>query len=179
MSEISKTGDGLAIVVDSSYSPHHNWMSLASWYSIRQNLPDAKVIVTVTRGLHGSELFTWPWRVNANFFQRNSKVDAVEAAKKKGLLGDYKMCLKIEPDVMAVRTFDPDWIGPYPVSEDCFATFVTYREGCGGFVLSRWINRTDPPFTNASQVFATDKLTVNEKRVFEIWEKLSRLAAAL
>lgn len=179
MSEITKTGEGLAIVVDSSYSQHHDWMSLASWYSIRKNLPDAKVAVAVTRGLHGSELFQWPWRFGVDFFQHSNKLNPMEVAKKRGLFEDTVMQMQFEPDVMAVRAFDPEWIGPYSVKEDCFATFVTYREGCGAFVPSKWINRKEHPFVGATQAFAKGDLTVNEKRVFEIWEKLGLLTSAL
>lgn len=179
MTEISKTGEGLAVVIDSSYSQHHDWMTLASWYSIQKNLPDAKVIVAVTRGLHGSELFTWPWRFGAIFFQHSNKLDPVKIAESRGFLEGTIMQIKIEPDVMAVRPFDPEWVGPYSVKEDCFATFVSYREGCGTFVPSKWINRKERPFVGATRAFARGDLTVNEKRVFEVWDKLGLLTSAL
>lgn len=179
MPEVTKTGEGLSIIVDSSYSKHHDWMSLASWYSIRKNLPDAKVTVGVTRGLHGSELFAWPWRFGVDFFQHSNKYNVMEVARSRGFFEDSIMQIKIDPDVMAVRSFNSEWVGPYSVKEDCFATFVSYREGCGAFVPSKWINRRDNPFTGAMKAFAKGDLTVNEKRVFEIWEKLSLLANTL
>lgn len=181
MSEISKTGEGLNILIDASYSEHHEWMTLASWYSIRKNLPDAKVAIAVTRGLHSAMLYEWVYRSRAEFFQHSSEVDPLKVAVERKMLDeDPKLLLKMEPDVIAVRPFDADWIGPFDVKEsDCPATLVSYLQGCGKFVLSEWIHKKERPFEMALRRFGTNSITVNEKKVFEIWERVNALSAVL
>jgi len=179
MNNISKTGDGLSILIDSTYSSHHNWMSLASWYSVKKNLPDAQVVVSVSRGMPDSELFGWTHRVRANYFQYSNNENPMEIAENRGFISNTNTCVSVSPDVMAVRAFNSDCFGPYSVKEDQDSTLVSYREGCGNFVLGKWINKKEHPFGSSYNFFSTNGLTVNEKKVLDIWKGMSRVSIVL
>jgi hypothetical protein len=57
--EISSTGDNLNILIACDYLRHHNWMSFLCWYSLKKNLPDAKVYVASQRRIMEYNLFQW------------------------------------------------------------------------------------------------------------------------
>lgn len=58
-------------------------------------------------------------------------------------------------------------------------SLVCYEKGCGRFVTSKWIDKIKGcPFGKASR-FKTDSLSVNEKRILDLWKKLAPLYKAI
>jgi hypothetical protein len=56
---------------------------------------------------------------------------------------------------------------------------VTFDKGCGRFVTAKWIDKKKGcPFGKALR-FQTDSLTVNEKRILDLWKKLAPLYKAI
>jgi len=56
---------------------------------------------------------------------------------------------------------------------------VTFEKSCGRFVTSKWIDKNKGcPFGKANR-FQTDSLTVNEKRILDLWKKLTPLYKAV
>tara|TARA_Y100000034_G_scaffold117749_1_gene157565 strand:- start:14526 stop:15227 length:702 start_codon:yes stop_codon:yes gene_type:complete len=56
---------------------------------------------------------------------------------------------------------------------------VTFEKGCGRFVTARWIDKNKGcPFGKAGR-FQKDSLTVNEKRIIDLWKKLAPLYKAV
>lgn len=55
---------------------------------------------------------------------------------------------------------------------------VSLEKGCGRFVTTKWIDRKGCPFGKANR-FYTDTLTVNEKRILNLWKKLAPLYKAV
>ena len=162
MSRISPTGKGLNIVISCEYTPLHDWMTFASWYSIYKNLPDAEVGVFCKRTNIVGNLFEWKSKTKIPFVHYSQEFQAPEGV------------LLIEPDVMAINTFDPATPEPVDVKIDGAATFVSYLNGCGSFVMSQWINTTRNPFGMASR-FYSDNLNLNEYRVLKLWEKCHKI----
>jgi len=140
----------LVIAIKCECMPAHDWMSFASWYSISKRLPDAKVEVQATLTV---PIFGWARKVGVKI-TRNS--DAL---------------FNIGPSVMAVR----DFYGDFSIASsksDTQTTFVDYSDGCGDFVVEKWINKTDVPFGGCLRRFGSHKkLTVNEMAVLEFWER--------
>jgi hypothetical protein len=146
------TGNGLRIFITCNYLPHHDWMTFISWYSIKKNLPDAKVVISCDKSkFTRTPVFEWVKKVNVDFTY----------TKQAGGISIF--C-----DVMAIR----EWISKEIIEAKStnVATFCTYRNGCGNFVMSDWINSLVPPF-DKSEIFKKDDMTINEARVLEIWKK--------
>lgn len=150
---ISPTGKNLNILINCQYCRHHDWMAFVSWYSIYKNLPDSRVKLCLKDKDLGEVLFAWPQKCDLEVI--------------KQIPDNYFI---IEPHVMAVSTYDPESIGPIDAKKDEIATFVSYLNGCGKFVLSDWINSIRSPFVMADR-FYSDNLTLNEYRILKIWEK--------
>lgn len=55
---------------------------------------------------------------------------------------------------------------------------VSFNKGCGRFVTEKWIDKKGCPFGKAGR-FQTDSLTVNEKRILDLWKKLTALYKAV
>ena len=75
----------------------------------------------------------------------------------------------ISPDVMVLDRY----IGAKIVSSKSseLATFVSYLEGCGRFVFSEWIDKSEVPFGEIAKRFIQEKITVNESRIIKLWER--------
>lgn len=151
---ISPTGDGLNIAIKCNYLPHHNWMVMASWYSLLKNLPDAKFVIVCDKSQGGNiELFKWCVKLDLDFYYGTK----------------HKYDYEINCDTMAVR----EWKG----FEICSATseetstFVHYRDRCGDFVLADWIDSIEAPFARTDD-FYKGGMAVNEWKILELWKKL-------
>ena len=156
----------LKFAINCEYVPHHNWMSLASYYSIQKLLPKSEIIVLCKRKFPTRDLFKWPQKCNVDFLTYSN---------------DYKLddYIIISPTTMAVRAYDEIPLGPISVKSSDMAVFVDYDEGCGKFVVCEWINKVKPPFVKAVSRFALEGMTANEMKVLKLWEKVSRLCAFL
>jgi hypothetical protein len=159
------TDKDLRIVISCNYLPHHHWMAFASWYSIYKNLPDAQVKILCGKSSYLDQvLFGWTAKFQVDF-------------RFSFLGGSFGGCdLEIPCDTMAVR----EWIGPEIL--DCkskdVATFCTYRDSCGDFVMAEWINSIVPPFAETDS-FKKDGMTVNEFKILELWRKALSVYVAM
>ena len=161
MSRISRTGKGLSVLISCEYTFHHNWMSFASWFSIYKNLPDAQVGVFCKRSDLSASLFYWPLRYKIPFIKYSNEFTIPVGS------------MVITPDVLAVGVYNEDAIGPVDVKNEENFTFVSYLEGCGEFVLNQWIDISRNPFNITGRLYSNN-LSVNEYRVFKLWEKCHR-----
>ena len=170
MEDISPTGKNLSIIISCDYLPAHDWMTLASWYSVNKNLPDAKVVIACPRREYERMwgLFQWVYRV---------RVPMMYYTETAGITREADIVIPFT--AMAVRTYDKEHIGPVSVKSGEFATFVDYQEGCGKFIPSEWLDKVRAPFRKAVKTFGTDIMTVNELKVLKLWEKLYTLYTAV
>jgi len=165
-----ETGKGITFVIMCDQSAVHDWMSFASWYSISKNLPDAEVVVAVRRTAVGGtpmNAFCWP-----------NKCGIRKVQYKKTLPKFDGEILEILPSVMAVRTYGEN-VGPSPAKSSEQTTLVDYSDGCGSFVAKEWIDKVLLPFPRATIRWATDKMSVNETALLELWQKCGPLYEAL
>ena len=165
------TGEGLDILITCERTCLQNWMTFASWYSISVNLPDANVAIACVRSVQKHLLFEWPNRCGVDFFQYQKGSDPAEIAFSRKYLTTNSPLI-VTPDVMAVREYDGNNVGPIDVKENNRATFVYYHEGCGRFVVSEWIDRTRTPFEGATKRFGSHAMSINEIAVFKLWERM-------
>jgi len=172
MNDISLTGKGLTAIFKSKYSPIHNWMTYSAWYSMWKNLPDAEVIIMCERGIYSKQLMSWTQRIPVKFFSYCKDQDPVQIAKNNELiLPNNHVMVFDEPCVVATDTFKDAKV--VESKSDETGTFVSYRNGCGKFVVSRWIDKLETPFGGASTKLITPAITVNEMRVLKLWDKMS------
>ena len=170
MNEITKTGDGLSVLIDCKHTRQHGWMSFASWYSINKNLPDAEILLICEREAPSEQYFIWTYRAGVKFFMyRKENYDSLidRVTKDKGV----KI---IKPYVMAVRDYKKECVGPVDVKSDEASTFVSYLNGCGKFVTSKWIDKREP-FEEAYKIFHDYNFTVNEMKILKLWERSHQL----
>lgn len=139
-----------SIAIVSECVPCYDWMAFASWYSIRKILPDCVVQLETKLSI---PIFGWANRAGVRITRKS---DAL---------------LRIGPTVMALRDFEED-MSVSSSKSNAQTCFVDYSEGCGDFVVSEWINRTEVPFHKALRRFGSYRnLTVNEVAILEFWEK--------
>lgn len=144
------------VVIRCQFSPCHNWMAFASWYSFRKMIPEAEVCVDA--GSSGP-IFRW--------------VPVLSSRARGPRAGDFV----VGPTVMAVRDFEGDWSVSSSKS-DSQTCLVDYSEGCGNFVADKWINSSRQPFHNAMARFGSSAMTVNEVAVLRMWERCESLYRA-
>jgi hypothetical protein len=189
--EVSDTGYGLTILIETQQVPHHDWMSYVCWYSLTKNLPDAKVVVTCARANNSFNLMRWTYSCRVPLlFHKNlpwlEQQSLVESRKKHNF---YPNFLSIIPEMVCVRDFQEGEF-KYNILQknnyyknldslfcDCRSenptVFVTYDEGWGKFVTSSWIHKLSCPISvNVSYV--QPNMTVNETKLGRIWDSASR-----
>ncbi len=171
MTKVTPTGKNLNIFISCKYEPAADWMTYASWYSIFKNIPDAEVALFVEKTGVTRHLFAWTYQCRL---------------RCRSVLPDIEgPTLIINDDVMAVRPLDETWLikldevtilkldNFYGLCSEAksseVTTFVTYKGGCGNFVLPEWIDKERCPFAYAQHFLASD--TSNEQRVFDLWER--------
>lgn len=131
-------------------------MAFASWYSFRKILPDVEACVDVSLK---RPIFRWVPVLSSRF----------RVARE----GDFV----VPPTVVAARDFEGDWSVSSSKSE-IQTCLVDYSEGCGNFVVDKWINSNRHPFHNAMKRFGAENMTVNEVAVFRVWESCEALYRA-
>lgn len=139
----------LSIAIKCECNPCHDWMAFASWYSIKKRLPDSPVFLELRLD---KPIFRWANRFGIKILRKTS------------------CTLTIDSSVMAVRDFNGSFEIASSKSDDQ-STFVNYRDGCGNFNLSEWINKEQDPFYRALLRFGTYNLTVNEMAILTFWEQ--------
>lgn len=200
------TGDGISVLICCDYLPHHHWMAFAAWYSIQKNMPDATVGIMCNRNLMKRKCFDWAPKCDVKFDLH--KPCSWEEQIKKAFDSEFLKppIIAIKPHVMATREFGDEWREYFTMNiqskdlviantdsliaefvpldicrsakDDTPATFVTYDEGWGKFVTAKWIDKVACPFLKASQ-YKSGELTISERRVGELWERMARIYQAV
>jgi hypothetical protein len=83
---------------------------------------------------------------------------------------NVKAEVKIRPTVMILREFNGS-CDPVSSKSNNQASFIDYSDGCGNFVVDKWINNQEVPFYRAMRRFRTHDLTVNEVAILNFWER--------
>lgn len=129
----SPDGDGLNVLICSSYNHYSNWMAFANWYSVYKYLPKAKVAIAVGRSSRIDHYYYhWVYKCdNLNFhlhknvgdklgFPYLNKLYGVYVALKDGVIKPPFIVL--DADMMAVNDFSTSLIDS--LSKSDFATNV-------------------------------------------------------
>lgn len=127
----------------------HEWMAFASYYSIKKRIPDCEVSLQLRLT---KPIFRWADRLRVKIIKNSSS------------------SFKIPPTVMAVRDFSGD-LKISSSKSNIQTTFVDYSEGCGNFVVDKWINTSKVPFFKATRRFGDSNLTINEMAILTVWEQ--------
>lgn len=170
MKNVSETGENLVIIIKCEYIPHNNWMTFFSWYTVQKYLPDAKCVILCKRNVYKLPLYNWTFRYKIPFYQISSDIFDYS---KIGLTDEVDR-LEISCEDAAINTLDKDNIGPFPILNYNFCTFVNYFNKCGGFIGSEWANSYNSPFY-LSDKFITDDITLNEFKILKLWKECSKL----
>lgn len=183
MREVTLYGDGLHILIDCDGRPGRDWMAFTCWYSITQVLPDAKVVVASERS--GHDMLRWcpRQRVPHFFYSRNQSPFLIALGRK--LIEEP--VLMLGPEITVHEPLPDDLIGRIseggpicvnnwclPAKSEVLSPFCSIEEGCGSFQSTRWIDRGGNPLGYADRFLKGD-LTVNERRVFSLWNKAASL----
>jgi len=191
---ISNLGDGLTVHISCQQVPHHDWMSFLCWYSISRNLPEAKVVVTITRSVSSAYIGNWT-RVSRVPFLMHREMSSVE--EQNFVLTHPKSnstnkILTVSPEYVCIRDFDESGISSCVFDEKNFyflseiqnlcgsckdqnpSVFVHYNDGWGKFVISSWINKASSPLISGVNLH-TAGMTANEIRLGNLWEDAAKL----
>jgi hypothetical protein len=187
---ISYIGGGLSIIISCEYVVHHDWMSFLSFWSIRKNLPDAKLTIACRRGV-SSDIFSWTRRCSVPIIYH--KLDSNQEIKDF-LLSNPRS--KVENPVLIVL---PEFIFLRDFDEADFDTSVLehkfdykeipnlvsniktqnptvccdYSDGWGNFVTSEWINKASIPLYGID--YSKQAMSVNEGRLARLWESATTI----
>ncbi len=107
----NSTGDKYSVLICCQGCRHHNWMSFASWYTLSQNLPDAKCSVVASRTTQG-DYFSWVKRCPVSFAYHKDQPDEehklwmAKYAIDSGLV--TLPLFVINPDILAIRELTSD-----------------------------------------------------------------------
>lgn len=147
---MSLFGKNLKIAIVCSETILEEWTTFVSWYSIYKVLPEAEVaIFCLRKGLP----FNWIPRLGIKMYRHHNPP---------------KDFLVINSFVMAIRNLEELKI--IDAKSEEISTFCSYNNGCGDFVIDRWINKTGGPLSRVRAVVGKN-LTINEKKISEIWRK--------
>jgi hypothetical protein len=58
--------------------------------------------------------------------------------------------------------------------EDKFTPFLSYKGGCGRFVMDEWINKDECAFPYVDDLGITS-MNANEMQVFKLWKQASSI----
>lgn len=192
---ISSLGNGLTVVIQSEYVPHHDWMSFLTYWSITKTLPDSKVACLCVREKMNMDIFNWPRKCKVPFAYHSpmSKEDLKEFVRKNPKVEKTESFLFVSPEIIFLRDFEEaqysrekingfvsiselDGIISAAKSEN-YTVCCDYSEGWGKFVASKWINKTIVPFSRID--FSCMGMTVNENRIARIWKSASKIYPSL
>lgn len=185
------TGENLSILISCDYLRHHHWMSFLTFYSLKMNLPDAKVYVASPRRVMHDKLFDWTRRCNVPLFFHK---DMTEIEQIDGFLKKFtpENLLVLHPNQICVRSFEQSGYEykldgmtrgvDDELTSDCksekITSFVSYDHGWGTFNMDSWINKRGCPLIPQLK-FTTNQMTPNEMRISKIWQSASNIFAIL
>jgi len=178
---VSYLGKDLNITISCDHLPGHSWMSYVCWYSIRQNLPDAKVNVVCRRKNVSGYLFLWTKKVGVPFEMYNEKnlLSVISSRAKPNLVID-PLCVCVrdfeesDSDLSIFNTEETIFLEKTSLccdakSED-FSCFCSYEDGWGHFVTKDWINKVECPLASLTlKKFLKSSMSFNERRIGDLW----------
>lgn len=160
-------GKNLLVLIKCEYINHHDWMAFFTWYSINQNLPDAKVCVLCKRGYYADQpLFSWSYKCKVPFLQYKDVYHTEDISK------DIKI-IELTPEVVCIDVLKNDF-NIYQVKEEVDCTFVNYFNRCGNFIGPEWIIKNKNIFKNINECYS-DNITLNENKVLNLAKNASVL----
>lgn len=178
-------GYGLNILLLCEPLPAHAWMSFASWESFRQQVPDATVTLATRRPTSGQHhgIFPWAYRLGVRSFFYTEDQDPAQIALRRDYLKTPMLVLP--PGTMAMEPLSHSVLdrvncGGVQDGADLVvglkdltpAPLIQLGEGCGGFVTEEWIDKCGHPFGRTGVYQRSNDLTVNERRVLLLWNRL-------
>jgi hypothetical protein len=164
---MNEYGKNLLILIKCEYVNHHDWMSFLSWYSIRTNLPDAKMCVLCKRGMYTTKsLFSWVYKCKIPFIQYKDKYSTENICKNTKIL-------EITPEIACIDVLK-ETLDIYPTNSDEDCSFVNYYNKCGNFIGPEWILKNKNIFENINECYS-DNMTLNEHKVLSLAKSASIL----
>lgn len=183
--DIDEYGGGLTVVIRCKNRLVDDWMAFASWCSLKRSLPDAKIVVACERGKH--DMLKWcfrlgvPYVYHADFCRRASVKDVIKKSKEVSgavlwMTPDMTCHEPLSPRMLQLIASEEEWAGEFclPAKSEEIGVFCTINDGCGSFVLERWIDKAVHPMGGADRL-RKGHLTTNERRVFALWKKVAAL----
>lgn len=162
---ISLTGKNLSIVIEANSDIHSSWESYACWYSVKKFIPEAQISILVHNKRQTPYSFLWATKTGILL------VNAIKSTPNITLPTNC-LCLK-KLDEEKIKLI-PDNISSLFADSlsNKINNFVTY-ETCGQFNRTKWLQEKDiPPFKRANHL-KTDYMTINEKKILEMWAKMA------
>jgi len=188
---VSYLGKDLNITISCDHIPGHSWMSYVCWYSIRQNLPDAKVDVVCLRNNVSGYLFLWTKKVGVPFEMCSEKnFSSVISSRAKPSLVVDPLCVCVRDfeesgsDLSVFNSEDTLFLEKTSLwcdsrSEE-FCCFCSYENGWGHFITKDWLNKVECPLSNLTlKKFAKGSMSFNEKRIRDLWNSSLTLFQAV
>lgn len=187
---ISFIGKGLSIVISCDFVVHHDWMSFLAFWSMKKNLPDAKMALACRR-LAQADIFNWARKCSVplifhNYETKEEIKDLILKNKKSKLT---EPLLMISPNMAFLRdfeeagfdtqgfrnNFDAEKIDGLVSEAKSQNTTVCcdYSGGWGNFVTNEWINKQSIPLSGVN--FSAGIMSPNERRLAALWESATNM----
>ena len=185
---VNSLGKNLNVAILCDYSSHHGWMSFLLWYSISKNLPEAKVFIFCSRNIDIYDFYQWPklCKIPFYYFSKNLNKNEINVFIQNKIKNPI---LILDPDYVCVRDFEESNLVDYfnedkiyeqndeiccSCKENKFLPFVSYKDGWGKFITSKWINKLDCPFRFGLK-FDLNNGYFNESKISKMWNSASSL----
>lgn len=188
---VSDLGNGLTIVIDCDYLPHHDWMAFLTWWSISKNLPDAKIVVCCKRQDMSLDIFNWPIRCGVPFiYHKKSHDDLNYFLLTHPKIKCTEPFLTVSPELVFIRDFEEADFDKTNFQKNCHysdlvdfsvdcreennTVCINYSTGWGNFNTQEWINKLKTPLLEGYS-FKKSGMSCNEIRLAKLWESASRI----
>lgn len=153
-------GKNLKLAVNAPYSFLGNWSLFAFSYSVRKFLPEAEIFLVKRKMLNVNEYyFNWIGKFNIKIFKNNADIILPST------------CMIIRP-IDSSELISMEMLSE--AKQDKFTPFVSYKSGCGKFVMSDWINTNEYPFLYVDKL-AEIGMCPNETQVLKLWKYINTL----
>jgi hypothetical protein len=188
---VSSIGNGLTVVIECDFLPHHEWMSFLAYWSLKNNLPEAKAIVTCVRRDMNIDILNWPRKCNVPIlFHKPMDQDNlsyfIATHPKIKVTQDF---IFIKPTIVFLRDFEESSTNPdvfergkniseiqgivSKINSENPTICCDYSEGWGKFVTSDWINKKSIPFSSVN--FVDADMSLNENRLARLWKSATKI----
>jgi len=186
---VGEDGKNLSVVIVASANVYDEWMTFASWYSFNKYAPEAKIAIAITRPeekVH--QLMNWAFRLKINYcyYSGKNKLEAIKEAISREYISYPVLCveshvcltdkLNVDEGIYVKDgddTIDDSFIAS--TKDKNASALVSIMNGLGRFNTETWLRRNKScPFQKSFR-FYHDNITVNEKRVLDLWRQATSL----